>query len=284
MAKKNTAKEDDIVLTEEVNDLVTRLVDEKVEKALESLSLQQESKGLSDDFPERLAAAEKKVREEAVIIYHEAHSRSQKRKEIEKQLTTYDDKEVRPYIMYSLETCPHVAPTVGGHDFPKYILKKAGKNRPDIAAKKVGWLTDREAARIRMNCEIKFMKIPILDEMGEPVLDKRSGAPLLKPVAYKEFIRLLATVEASENKVTDDPGALIEGYQTELTKLREELAEFRSGDGQIGVGSEIGKSEPGATDLVGVNKELKNFKNAAMIGEAEAIRRREKDGSGKLPV
>ncbi|MCC6824085.1 MAG: hypothetical protein IT579_25495, partial [Verrucomicrobia subdivision 3 bacterium] len=189
MAKEtDKSRLDNQQLTPEVEARLEQMVQQRMEALAAKLQAPAVPSVL-DDLPERLVEAERQVREQAVIVNQEAHSRAQRRLAVEQKLEEYDDKDTKPYILYSTELCPQQAPALAGHEFPKYILKKTGRNRPDVAEKKVAWLTDREAARIRMVAELKFMKVPVLDEQGQPVLDKRSSAPLQKAVPYSAFIR-----------------------------------------------------------------------------------------------
>lgn len=238
---------------------------------------------------ESMVRAETRVREEAVVINKEAHTRSQQRKEIESALLKHDDQITKPYLLYSMENCPHTAPTVGGHDFPKYILKKQGKNRPDLAAKKVAWLTDREVARIHAFAQFKFMKLPSTDDDGNPVVDPRTNAAVMKPVPYSTFIRVVPTVQVQGRDAVDDPGVLLAAQDDEIKRLTAELAAFKAQAGeakvpQANVHHGTKELEDGEADLGEVNDELAKFKENAIAGEAEAKERGTAKDKNKQPV
>lgn len=273
---------------EDLDALIARKVEERLEEALRSMKAPPVA--LQDDLPERMVRAEQQVREQATIVNHEAYSRTQKRKAIEEELARLDDTKTNPYILYSLETCPHNAPTVGGHEFPRYILKKQGKNKPDVAEKKVAWLTDREAARIRMCAEIKFMRVPVLDDAGKPVLDPRSKQSMQRSAPYKDFIRLLPTATTVANEVISDPGTLVASYQNEIAKLKAEFEAFKLQNpggganpfGTVPASEQSAPVAPAGQNLNDVNKELRDFKRNAAAGEREANKRRDGRENNKV--
>lgn len=259
-----TTKESEVVkqtfTADEVEELVARALLRNAQPALN---------------PEALANAlvrgTKQVNEEAAIINKEAKSRADRMKEVEGKIQHLNDEVVKPYLTYSTELYPHAAPTVGGHDFPKYILKRSGKKfGNDVAAKKVTWLTDREAARIRLHCELKFASIKAQDEHGNPILDKRTNQPKNAAVPFSAFIRLVPTVVADGNAI-DDPAELVTAMAQKLSTIEQELAAFKAGGmAQVAKQPEFGAINGADAALTQVNARLKTQKTEAMAAEAEA--------------
>lgn len=254
-----------ITLTQEELD---QMVNAATARAIEKLGGKGSSPNIqvvldTEALANALVKGQKQVNEEAVVVNAEEKSRSNKRKEIEKELESFDNKNVSPYLLYSTELCPHAAPTCGGHDFPKYIIKRGGRTGTDVAAKKLSWLTDREAERIRRFAPLKFMEIIELDEVGNPVLDPRTNAPRTKRVPYSSFIRLVPTRLNSENKVMQDPAELVASLEAELAAYK--------GEKKLAVETPA----PGAADpdLADVNKSLSGAAREAKLSETEAERR-----------
>jgi hypothetical protein len=215
--------------------------------------------------PKALAQAmvqgQKEVGEEAVIVHKEEKSRADRRKAIEKELEQFDNRETSPYLAFSTELCPHNAPTVGGVDFPKYIIKRGGKNGQDVAAKKVVWLTKREYERAVRFAAEKWMEIIELDEVGNPILDQRTNQPRKKRVPYTAFIRLMPTRVTADNKALDDPSELV-------ANLEAELAAYRAGKAPVSVTQEEADKLVAAAQ-VGIKGAVKE----ARMAEEEAEQR-----------
>lgn len=215
-----------------------------------------------------LVSGTKQVNEEAAVINQEAKSRSDRAKEVEKKIAHLDNEVVHPYLAYSTELYPHCAPTVGGQDFPKYILKRGSKFGTDVAAKKTVWLTAREAARIKAMAELKFAKIPAVDDQGNPILDKRTNTQKEVAVSYASFIRLLPTV-AVNGPAIDDPAELVTALTNRVQSIEQELLEFKSGK----MSSPAGAPPVGATKdtaLEAKNADLRRQRTEALADEAEA--------------
>lgn len=219
--------------------------------------------------PKQLAQAmvqgQKQVGDEAVIIFKEEKSRSERRKQIEKDIEVFDNRDLAPYLAYSTEICPHTAPTVGGLDFPKFIIKRAGPGGQDSAAKKLVWLTKREAERAIRYAAEKWMELVELDEVGNPVLDARTGQPRTKRVPYSTFIRLVPTRVNSDNKGVDDPAELV-------ATLEAELAAYRAGGNPVNLGMPAAAPETEKA-MAEINGKLKGAKQEARKAEEESEQR-----------
>lgn len=221
---------------------------------------------------EALVKAQTAVNEKAVLVDKESKSRAEKRKQIEEELEAagLDKENTSPFIAYSTEICPHNAPTVADCDFPKFVLKRGKRNQPDKAIKKVVWLTPFEAERIRRFAEIKFMQIPVRDEEGNPVIDKRTEQPKTRAMAYKHFIRLIPTAVDKETGVAlDDPSEMLQVQSKKIENLEAELAAFRAGKNL----DENAKTPDLDKTLAAENKKLKESKSEATLREIEAAER-----------
>lgn len=228
---------------------------------------------------EALANAQAKTAERSVISNPESKSRAEKRKAIDAELRamveagTLDHEEPRPYMAYSTELCPTVAPTVAECDFPKFIYKRGKRGEPDVAMKKVVWITDYEAERIRRWSELKFMQVPVLDEDGTPVINKRTEQPKMKSVPYSAFIRLIPTqIDKQTGIAVADPSSLVDTQRKHIANLEAELAAFRSGSKVVSEDDIVIDEE---------NKRIKHQKAEAQLNEAEALARDPESLTGK---
>lgn len=258
----------------QLNDIVNSAVAKALEKAGGSAGNAPVINVVLD--PKALANAmvqgQKEVGEEAVIVHKEEKSRAEKRKAIEKELEALDNTNasLSPYLAYSTELCPHTAPTVGGVDFPKFIIKRGGKNGQDTAAKKLVWLTDREAQRALRFAETKWMEIIELDTVGNPVLDSRTNQPRTKKVPYSSFIRLIKTrVDSATNKGIEDPAELVASLEAELAAYK------AGGKPPVNEGAPATTVEMAANDkaVSEAQEKLKGSKREARAAEEESERR-----------
>lgn len=207
---------------------------------------------------EAMVSSQRQVNRDAAVVYPEHQSRKLKYEAIEKEIENLDDTTPKPYLAYSLETCPHTAPTVAGHDFPKFIIKRAGKGKDghDTAAKKVAWLSAKEVARIQKRAELKWMEIVELDDLGNPVIDPRTNLPKKMRAPYSTFIRLTPTRVGDAGKVLDDPAEVI-------ATLQAELAQYKDKSG----------AEPGDPVVANAQATLDASKKEARLSEEEAEKR-----------
>lgn len=229
---------------------------------------------IASDFAKAMVEAQTRVAEDAVVVNKDSKSRAQRRREVDADLAAknLDNEDPRPYIAYSTEACPHVAPTVAQTDFPKFVYKRGKKGQPDQAVKKVVWLTDLEAERIRRYADLKFMQVPVLDDDGNPVLSKLDGQPKMRAVPYSSFIRLVPTqVDVQTGIALDDPAEMVQTQKAYIGKLEAELAAFKSGRTVSEHDSVLEKE----------NDKLRTQKTEAVLNEMEAVARDPENKTGK---